>query len=169
MIKQILIALILLGSFVNATTETIDLREGDSFLIRDRNVTIIDTNKDDKVKICINNLMSIISDNDEKLFNGVYVDIRHIENNITNVRLERNCIERDCSCDENCNNNRCFDKENKSLEDFVPEESKIKEEIIVSKKESNISNLGINNDIINYLGIFLLLIVFIFILLKFNK
>lgn len=168
MIKQILLALILLSSLVNATTKTIDLREGDSFLIRDKNVTIIDTNKDDKVKICVNNIMNIISDSDKKFFNGVYIDIRFIENNITKVKLDRDCIKNNCSCDESCNNDKCLNKEIGNFGAFEPED-KIKEDIIVPKEDSNIKNLKTNNNIINYLGIFLLLIVFIFILLKFNK
>lgn len=93
---------------VSAKTEKTTLKIGDSLLIKGSNVTLIDTDdKEDKIIVCINNQKSIVSN--EKIVNGVRVEILNVYNNYSRLRLENPC--RDCICDESCSNELCFEKQ----------------------------------------------------------
>ncbi|MFH1209162.1 MAG: hypothetical protein V1663_00010 [archaeon] len=105
--KTVLILIVLLISLngVYAFTEQIVIFKGDSFLMSNKNVTLIDVFEDeDTIVVCVNNQKAIVSNGET--FNGVKFDIEDIKDNYIDVYLKTTCT--DCICDENCLNDRCF-------------------------------------------------------------
>lgn len=110
----VLIILVLLMSVltVSATTEKIDLKVGESFTIRGRNVMVLALNEeDDKVVVCVNNQKAIISE--EGRVGEVRIKILNIvedgfnpEDSYARLELENDC--RDCVCNGDCDNSQCI-------------------------------------------------------------
>ncbi len=162
MLRYILL-LILLSSLASATTETIDLKVGDSFLIRDKNITLINADDDDeKIVVCVNNIKSIVNIDENKWVNNVYFDIKNVDKNIARIKIERDC--KNCICDNSCNNDLCFDKE--SLNENLETKEEIKEdnkEILIRKEITQADYR------LSLIGIFIILAVIIFLILRFKK
>lgn len=103
--NKILLLIILLSTLVNANTEIVNMKKGDSILLEGKNITLINLdNEDDKVVICINNVKSIVSD--EKTTNEVIIDVKSVKDDYARIGFEVICD--DCICDESCLNNDCF-------------------------------------------------------------
>jgi|TARA_Y100000310_G_scaffold9719_2_gene10450 LPXTG-motif cell wall-anchored protein len=166
---------LLMSSLVSATTETINLDIGESFVIRDKNITLVNINEDDeKVVVCVNNKRAIVEDNEgEKLVNGVYVEVKSVDREDARLKIERDCDDNDCECESDCSNNLCVTKkegttqetqnieEIKDIKDNINQED---EEIIVIRNTQSQSNNGLL-----ILGIFILLVIIIFIIIKRKK
>ena len=166
--------IILMSSLVSATTETINLDIGESFVIRDKNVTLVNINEDDeKVIVCVNNEKAIVEDNEgEKLVNGVYVEVKSVDRNDARLEIERDCEYNDCECESDCNNNLCFAQkeeiiqETQKVEEIKTIENNVNEneEILVIKNTQPQSNNGLL-----ILGIVFLLVIITFIIIKRKK
>tara|TARA_Y100000310_G_scaffold343159_1_gene449547 strand:- start:60230 stop:60724 length:495 start_codon:yes stop_codon:yes gene_type:complete len=130
--------------------ETIEFEVGDSYLIKDKNVTLLDINYDeDKVILCINNQKSIFSDDKDKYFNNMQIDVKSINDDKAKIRIERACS--NCACGDSCKNDLCVvTKEDKEVlkettekDTSIPketQESNEKEIIIVSQKPAQQNN-----------------------------
>jgi|TARA_B100001971_G_scaffold214596_1_gene252999 LPXTG-motif cell wall-anchored protein len=163
-----------MSSLVSATTETINLDIGESFVIRDKNVTLVNINEDDeKVIVCVNNEKAIVEDNEgEKLVNGVYVEVKSVDRNDARLEIERDCEDNDCECESDCNNNLCFAQkeeiiqETQKVEEIKTIENNVNEneEILVIKNTQPQSNNGLL-----ILGIVFLLVIITFIIIKRKK
>lgn len=104
--KKLLLFLILLSALAIAEDKTIDMKINDNIQIENKNITLIDFNKDDKkAVICINNIKGIVSD--EKTVNNVFIDIVSFKEDSIRIRMEAVC-EENCECDSSCSNNQCF-------------------------------------------------------------
>ena|SRR3989344_3957506 len=105
--KLILLGIILLLiPLVFAKTNTINLQKGQSFVIENINVSLVEfSNKDDKIVICVNDKKQIIDEDEEKRVNGVLITPRTITASYAELRLEADCD--DCKISEN---KECFSK-----------------------------------------------------------
>ena len=135
---------------VLGAAETVEFEVEDSYLIKDKNVTLLDINYDeDKVILCINNQKSIFSDDKDKYFNNMQIDVKSINDDKAKIRIERSCS--NCVCDDSCKNDLCVvTKEDKEVlkettekDTSIPketQESNEKEIIIVSQKPAQQNN-----------------------------
>jgi len=173
MIKYI-VMLILVSLIVNAATETIDLSIGDSFDLLDKNVTLMAVNDDEgKIIVCVNNQKVIIEDNDEKLVNGVYIEVERVNSGNARLKIERDC--KNCECGENCNNELCIQP---SKEEVFNDAGNINEDVNIETNEIQNDDTIIikgskdqqRNNLILGIGIvILIIIVLMFIMLKIKK
>ena len=130
--KKYVVFIVLLTVFlVLAKTETVELKEGESFEIKDKNLTLIKFDPDDdKIIVCVNNEKAIVSDEIDKSVNGVTIHIKSVKKDYAKLELTRRCTSSKCSCektDEDCSNIECFhecdsdaecDDNNKTTNDF---------------------------------------------------
>lgn len=166
--------LILFSSIVNATTETIDLGIGENFVILDKNVTLTAVNDDEeKIIVCVNNQKVIIEDNEEKLVNGVYIEVERVNSGNARLKIERDC--KDCECDENCNNELCIQP---SKEEVFNDADEINEDVNIGTNEIQNDDPIIirgskdqqRNNLILGIGIVILIIIILmFIMLKIKR
>ncbi len=160
---QILVLILLLSTLVFAISERVTLTPGENFVIKDKNITLINSAKD-RVIICVNNQKSIVSTDEVKFVNDVEVDLRDASSKEADFKFSYSCS--DCSCtEENCSNDWCFDEckkntdcddNNRYTEDIcsgVPRkcshklmEENIKEEQPVEEVEEVQEGCKINND-----------------------
>ena len=69
-----LLILVFLLPLASAKTETITFEKGDSYVIENVNITIIDINrKDERTVLCVNDFKTIIGD-EEKRVNGIMIE-----------------------------------------------------------------------------------------------
>ena len=158
--------IILISTLVYATSEVIDLKIGDSFLIVDKNITLINIDdKDDKVILCINNVKVIVNRNLDKTVNDVIISVRSIDENSTRVKFERKC--KKCVCDDSCLNNLCFPTKIEIKEIVkVPQQEEILEKVSSKGEIKKIEEMGNNTSLIIA---FIILIIAIFIILRHIK
>ncbi|MDD5254344.1 MAG: hypothetical protein PHG05_04595 [Candidatus Nanoarchaeia archaeon] len=100
--------LIILVSLVLAKTESIDLELGQSYLIDNKNITLLRINpQEDKVILCINNENVILSEDAGKNLRNIVLELKNIYSN-EKIRLKMDSTCKDCKCDENCLNSNCY-------------------------------------------------------------
>ena len=65
--KYLVFGLFFMVLLVLAKTETVEMKEGESFEIKDKNVTLIKFDpEDDKIIVCVNNEKAIVSEELDK-------------------------------------------------------------------------------------------------------
>lgn len=150
--KSILLLLFLLVSvvFVIAATERNDFSEGESYLLRDKNITVLslDTDKD-KAVVCVNGVKGIVDDGD--VINGVYFDVNSASGHVIKLEMTYSCSG-NCFCDgDECSNQKCFPSSVGSDDDseddevieepvVVPSSNAVKEvKVVRSSQESKVS------------------------------
>ena len=162
--------IMLISSLVSATTGIIDLRKGESYLLIDRNITLINLNEDDdKAIICINNVKTILDKRIDKRLNDVFVDIKDLDNDFARLKVERDC-DKKCECDESCDNDLCFD----IIKNFVEKtennednEKDYREKIIKAESLESQNNNSVY--IIGFIALLIILIVSVFLTRKSEK
>ncbi len=90
---------------VAAVTEYPELKKGESFLIKDKNITLLGIGKDlDSVLLCVNNEIAILSGS--KTVNGVGISLRDAEEDVVSLKVIYKCP--NCVCAEDCSNRLCI-------------------------------------------------------------
>jgi hypothetical protein len=144
---------------VLAKTETVELKEGESFEIKDKNLTLIKFDpEDDKVIVCVNNEKAIVSDRIDKSVNGVTIHIKSVKNNYARLELTRRCTSSKCSCEkteEDCSNVECFhecnsdddcDDKDETTNDFCRGSPRKCINIKIEQQEECIIDFGCDDD-----------------------
>ena len=106
--KALLIFLLLLAiPIAAAITEYPDLSKGESFIVKDKNITLLGISMDsESVLVCVNNEVGIISDS--KTINGVGISLRGITDNEASLKISYRCP--NCVCSDGCSNKLCSAK-----------------------------------------------------------
>tara|TARA_Y100000034_G_C6789575_1_gene353446 strand:+ start:384 stop:935 length:552 start_codon:yes stop_codon:yes gene_type:complete len=100
------LAILLLASTIDARSITETIKVGESIVIEDQNVTVMDTEtKGDKVLLCVNGVKSIVSDEKDRTVNNVFVSVSRVKEFEARLKLESRCDE----CTLN-NNVACYDE-----------------------------------------------------------
>jgi len=112
--KYLVFGLFFMVFLVLAKTETVEMKEGESFEIKDKNVTLIKFDpENDKIIVCVNNEKAIVSDELDKSVNGVTIHIKSVKIDYAKIELTRSCTSSKCSCEEtseDCSNVECFNE-----------------------------------------------------------
>lgn len=99
---------------VLAKTETVELREDESFEIKDKNLTILKLDhENDKIIACVNNEKAIVSDEADKTVNGLLIHIKSVRQDYARVEVTRRCTSSKCNCEEtpqDCSNIECYNE-----------------------------------------------------------
>ncbi len=96
----------LLAPSIEARTITEEVQVGNSVIIENQKVSLVEVNtKDDKAIICVNGAKGIISRDVDRTINNVMVELRSVSSNSAKLRLESNCDD----CIEN-DNSICFNE-----------------------------------------------------------
>ena len=103
--KSVLMLIVLvLVPVVAAVTEYPELSKGESFLIKDRNITLLGISADsESILVCVNNEIGIISDS--KTINSVGISLREIIDNKASLKISYKCP--NCICSDDCSNKLC--------------------------------------------------------------
>jgi|SRR3989344_5338211 len=103
--KSLLIFFILVFiPIVAAMTEYPELKKGESFLIKDKNITLLGISMDsESVLVCVNNELGIISGS--KTINNVGISLREITDNEASFKISYKCP--NCVCSDGCSNELC--------------------------------------------------------------
>jgi len=124
--KLWLLILILFGVLLVNAAEKVNLLTGSSYLIDNKNVSLIIVDVEDEVAVfCVNGVKSIVGEDRYKLVNGVGIDLVSVKKNKISASLTYRC-RNGCEC-INCDNSVCFDKEE--------EENEIEESVTVDPGE----------------------------------
>lgn len=100
----IAVVFLFLVPVIFAKTQTVTLDKGESFVIENINVTLIDYDKgDEKLLVCVNDQRAILSD--DKRVDNVYFEIKSFKSNGVKIVLEADCD--DCEISDN---SECFSK-----------------------------------------------------------
>ena len=112
----LIVLLILLVPLASARKETAEFKVGETMLIQNVNVTLLNADeKDNKLVICINSQKGILEEKEERKVNNVIVDVREIRQNYAKLILDVDC--KNCACNTaDCSNAACFPKK-------IPEET----------------------------------------------
>jgi hypothetical protein len=146
-ILAFLAILLVLVSFVFAKTDTVILAIGESHVVDDNNVTLIDYDKrEDKVLVCVNGKKGIVTD--ERRIGDVYIEIKTFKDNGVRMSLEANCDE--CRVRDN---SECFPKAVKEIEESEIVEEKELEEIEEKGEVKEVVELEEENEEEKYKGI----------------
>ena len=148
----IFLFLMLLAPFSSARTKTVILDRGDSYVMENVNVTLIDyRKKDDKVLICVDNERAIISD--EKRVGKIYFETRSFRDDGVKLTLDADCD--DCIVSDN---SKCFIAKNSTLtlsaEEIKDKEENTSDENIIEIIESNETSADKKPAGMGYNGIF---------------
>ena len=109
---MVIISFLIVISTAFALTEYPTLKPGESYLIKDRNVTLIGISYDENsILLCINNEKAIVSDS--TTVNKVSVSLRSVDNAQARLKLEYKCS--NCICSNDCSNKLCIKKESKEI------------------------------------------------------
>ena len=135
----IAVIFIFLMPFSYGKSETVILDKGDSFVIENVNVTLIDYNKKkEKLLVCVDNQRAILSD--DKRINSVYFEIKSFRDNGVRIQLETDCD--DCAISDN---SECFPARNlTNLTNLTKEESDFEIEEKFGDENETIGTDGID-------------------------
>ena len=150
----LLIFLVIFLATVEAKTLTENLKVGNSVIIEDQRISLLNLDKkDDKVVLCINDVKTIVSKARDRTVNNVRVEVKSVTLDQARLKLEsvcKNCILSDNDiCINQCNTNSDCDDTNDSTIDKctrIPKECVYtdipeapKQELKEEPKEINIS------------------------------
>lgn len=131
----ILVVFLLLTPISIARTKTIILDRGDSFVMEDINITLMDyRKKDDKVLLCINDEREILSE--DKRIGEIYFEIKSFRDDGVKLILDGDCDE--CITSDNAN---CFLAKNLTKEENYLVFEDEKNETFGNETNSEIENL----------------------------
>ncbi len=108
---------------VSASTEKVTFTSLSSFIIDDKNVTLIKINdKNDVALFCVNGVKNIVAEDEYRTINQVYIEVTSLKDSSVATKLTYDCD--DCACDEECDNSVCFDEEEiEEFEEVIEEEN----------------------------------------------
>src|SRR3989344_5292418 len=99
-----LVVFVLVGFLVSAVDMSVILDKGESVVIKDKNVSLVDS-LNDKILICVNGEKRIIEEGLSKKVNGVLIEVKKANFEEVSLKLSYRCG--DCLCDD-CSNEVCF-------------------------------------------------------------
>ncbi len=99
-----LVVFVLIVFSVNAIDMSVVLEKGQSVLIKDKNVSLVDS-LNDKSLFCVNGEKKIIEEGLSKRVNGVLIEVKKANFEEVSLKLSYRCG--DCLCDD-CSNEVCF-------------------------------------------------------------
>ena len=99
-----LVVFVLVGFLVSAVDMSVILDKGESVVIKDKNVSLVDS-LNDKILICVNGEKRIIEEGLSKRVNGVLIEVKKANFEEVSLKLSYRCG--DCLCDD-CSNEVCF-------------------------------------------------------------
>ncbi len=106
--KKLIIFILLLNLAVVSAVDRATLESGNSFLMEDKNVSLVRTDSKHEAAIfCVNGEKGIVREDETRRVNGVYIELMDVKENIARVELTYECS-RNCVCDSGCNNDLCF-------------------------------------------------------------
>ena len=130
-VLAIFIIFLFLVPSISAKSKTVILNKGDSYIIEDINVTMMDyKKKEDKVYVCVDNTRAIVKD--EKRVGLVYLEIKSFRIDGVKLTLDAKC--EDCVVGDNSG---CFPLKN------ITENSEEKNE---SWEEDVLNETNVNKD-----------------------
>ena len=128
--KNTLFLVFLLGLLLVSAADRITLFPGKSFLIDNKNITLVQIDdKNDVAIFCVNGVKDIIKDDDEGYVNDVFIEVIDIKAGIVTIDVDFDC-DGECPCDD-CNNDVCL---NGDVEEFMEED--VEEEVVVELLEA---------------------------------
>ena len=128
--KWLVIFLLVSALFV-AAQEKVTFIPGKSYVIDDRNITLVRLNeKDETAVFCVNGIKGIVIEDEIKSVNDVYITATRIDSLTVDTELDYRC--NDCVCGESCNNQVCFeDAEEEPSDVEIIEEDETEDEVDV--------------------------------------
>lgn len=104
---MVMIILLACTSIAYAITEYATLAPGSSYIIKDKNITLMGISDDEEsVLICVNNEKAILSE--DRTINDVYLSLRKVEDDSADIKIEYKCP--NCICSKECSNELCNQK-----------------------------------------------------------
>ena len=138
--KWIVVFLLMIVVFVVAQ-EQVTFVPGKSYVIDDRNITLVKSNdKEETAVFCVNGFKGIALEDKIQSVNDVYITLTKVEGITVDVELDYRCD--DCICDETCNNQQCFDTEETTEETPPEEEVEDVEDVVEEIEETDEPSLG---------------------------
>ncbi len=148
----IAVIFLFLMPFSHGKSETVVIEKGESLVIENINITLVDySKKKEKLLVCVNNQRAILSD--DKRIGSVYFDLKIFRNNGVKVELDADCD--DCVVSDN---SKCFPAKNltEKESDFDFEDELDNEEnetdLNENTKESTNSYSGILKRVISFIS-----------------
>jgi len=99
-----LVVFVLVGFLVSAVDMSVILDKGESVVIKDKNVSLVDS-LNDKILICVNGEKKIIEEGLSKRVNDVLIEVKKANFEEVSLKLSYRCG--NCLCDD-CSNEVCF-------------------------------------------------------------
>lgn len=140
--KKVMVIIILLVciSIAYAITEYATLNQNSSYIIKDKNITLLGISDDEEsVLICVNSEKAILSE--DRTINNVYLSLRKVEDGSADIRIEYKCP--NCFCSKECSNELCYKT---AKETNTPSKNKTESNAIEKVTSSTIKNIKIRNN-----------------------
>ena len=116
-----------------AATEFVSLDQNESFLIKDKNITLLGISDDEKsVLVCVNNEKAILSS--DKTLNKVGLSLRKANETSARLKISYKCP--NCVCSSDCSNDLCSSKAASEITANEEGNESAKQEIITQKAKN---------------------------------
>ena len=121
--KKVLFIVLFLCPIIIYAAERATLEAGQSYLLEDKNITLIKLDsKHDSAIFCVNGKKGIVGEDNAENINEVYIELIRLRLTSAMIDLSYDCNK--CSCVE-CSNEACFDDEQikyEATEDIIEED-----------------------------------------------
>jgi len=114
-----ILAFLLIVPIVFAASERTNLFLGKSLEFEGKNISLVKTNFDDnKAIICVDGKSTILVKDNDKRINGMLLDLRRVNQDSIDLRVEYKC---NGNCDSYVSNSACFPKAKETIEEEIIE------------------------------------------------
>ncbi len=138
--KKHIFAFLLISSFLVYAAERVELGNGESYLIEDKNVTLVKSDsKNDAAIFCVNGKKGLVGEDKSKNVNGVYIELIRLSRTSAIIDVSYDC--KKCSCVE-CSNEACLEKQEELIFAAEPEDIEENEPIIMKSITGNTVDAG---------------------------